>query len=345
MMTPVENARRTARLLLDEELVSGRLTEIEATAPSVIAALLQPVSIVRRQRLTATLGLRFRLVEGIAASISQAQSVREAALGSEAGGEPRFLVRVDEFPMASASDPDRIGLDSFRRFHRAMSGLDGKYLLAVVPELADSYLDPSASGTRVLTDAEVDLLRDLGSEGVVFGQHGTTHRSRRRSPSRRSEFIGLPASALEALLDSGRARLATADIHPRVLVPPFNRFDARQWEVLAGRYRVIAGGPESVLIVGALPSPSWRQGAVYVPCYPPLYGRASLITRAVRKIIELRPGTCVPIVLHPSWEHEDGFRAVEELISVIGQRACSWDDFIAAADRSAGPSGSLDEQG
>jgi hypothetical protein len=174
----------------------------------------------------------------------------------------------------------------------------------------------------------------MGAEGVVFAQHGTTHRTRFSNPRRRSELGGLDTEGLVALLEAGRRRLEAAGIRPRVLVPPFNRFDAGQWPVLASRYDVITGGPESVLTLGFHGGPQWRGEAVYLPCYEPLYEKAEVVAGAVDRLLEQRIGTWVPVVLHMGWEVDDGFAALGRLARRIAPYTASWRDFLNAVDAS-----------
>src|SRR5581483_9660372 len=169
---------------------------------------------------------------------------------------------------------------------------------------------------------------------VTFAQHGATHRTRFTSPRRRSELGGLDADALGDLLDQGRKRLADVGIAPRVLVPPFNRFDAAQWPVLAARYDVVTGGPESVMTIGFHGGPQWRGDAVYLPCYEPLYAKSEVVAGAVERLLERQVGTWVPIVLHMGWEVEDDYAALARLARLIGPYTRSWDELLSAVDAS-----------
>ncbi len=252
-----------------------------------------------------------------------------------ADGSPRFLVRVDEFPYSTAFDqPERYGISAAKRFHDVMRNVGVAYLMAIVPQLTHAPLDPKDDGGRPLGPQEIELLERMRADGVSFAQHGTTHRSRYRSPRRRSELLGLSAAQAGAVVDRGRATLASLGIDPRVFVPPFNRFGAGQWRALSERYKVICGGPESIRLLGWQAGPLWRDGAVYLPCYPPLYGRAREMLSATRHLIERAPGTWIPIVLHLAWEADDGFSGLIELAEQIAPHATSWEDFIAAVDRS-----------
>jgi hypothetical protein len=264
---------------------------------------------------------------------------RRRALGAAADGPPRFLVRVDEYPDYSAYDePSHYGSEASRAFYEVLAEAGVHHLLALVPQLTHHPLDPAASGGRAWGDAERALLERMRAEGLVsFAQHGRTHRTRFRSPRQRSELVGLSRMQLLELLDGGAATLAAAGIHTRVLVPPFNRFAADQWTALAERYDVVTGGPESTTLMGFHGGPLWRGDAVYLPCYAPLYADARTILPAAERMIALAPGTWVPIVLHMGWEADDGFRQLRELARLIGPYTASWEDFLAAVDRSATP--------
>lgn len=265
------------------------------------------------------------------------QAARRAAIGQAADGPPRFLLRVDEFPYYSGYDDSKYGSDASLRFHSVMAEHGVKYLLAVVPQWTHEPLRPDGSGGRPLDDSDRELLERMRAEGAAFAQHGATHRTRYERPRRRSELGGLGREALVGLLNAGRQRLAAVGIEPRILVPPFNRFDAGQWDTLAALYDVITGGPESVLTLGFHGGPQWRGGAVYLPCYEPLYANAAVVLGAIEKLIALDVGTWIPIVLHMGWEVDDGFASLGRLARRIAPYAASWDDFLGAVDASRGP--------
>src|SRR5207244_872810 len=143
------------------------------------------------------------------------------------------------------------------------------------PTVASDYLDPSATGARPLRAAERATLASLKArESVEFAAHGLDHRTRHASPRRRSELGGLSNGALDRFLDAVEERLADLGIRPSIVAPAVNRFEAAQYPVLARRYEVVCGGPESVPLLGLQRSPQWRGDAVYLPSYPPLYGSA-----------------------------------------------------------------------
>lgn len=264
-------------------------------------------------------------------------AARREVLGSEAvSGPPRFLVRVDEFPYYTSFDRPQ-DIEMSRRFHAVMAAAGLPHLMSALPQLTHAPLDPDASGGRPLGEQEMELFGQMRRDGVTFAQHGTTHRTRHASPRRRSELCGLPPAATHALLEEGRARLLQAGLDPpRVFVPPFNRFDAAQYVVLAERFDVICGGPESVALMGFQGGPLWRGEAVYLPCYLPLYADARTILPAAERLIERAPATWVPIVLHTSWEQEDGFASLARLAERIAPYAAGWEELLAAVDASRG---------
>jgi hypothetical protein len=262
-------------------------------------------------------------------------AARRSVLGDAAPGAPRFLVRVDEFPNYTSFDRPQ-DLEMSRRFHEVMAAAGLLHLMAVVPQLTHAPLAPGSSGGRPLGAQEIALLEQMRRDGVTFAQHGTTHRTRSESPRRRSELCGLTPAEAEQLLEDGRGRLADAGVSsPRVFVPPFNRFDAAQYAMLAGRFDVVCGGPESVALMGFHGGPLWRDGAVYLPCYAPLYADARTVLPMAERLIDLAPGTWIPIVLHTSWEQNDDFASLKRLAERIAPFAESWDEFLAELDRSS----------
>lgn len=265
-----------------------------------------------------------------------ATAARAAVLGAAALEPPRFLVRVDEFPHYRAWEADGpFGVAAYERFHETMHAAGVPYLVAVLPRVSREPLYPLGTESRSLTAAEVDMLARLGGEGIAFGLHGLDHRTRHISPRRRSEMCGLDSAATERLLDRGMAELAAQGIRPRVFVPPYNRFDASQLPILARRFAVVCGGPESIGLLGFHATPQWRGETVYLPSYPPFYGTGAEVLPAARRAIERRTGLWTPIVLHWEWEARDEFRVLGELARLIAPHTASWDDFLAAVDRSA----------
>ena len=147
--------------------------------------------------------------------------------------------------------------------------------------------------------------------------------------------MDLPQTA--ALITDGLERLAQVGVAPRVFVPPFNRFDARQFSVLARFFDVVCGGPESVPLLGFHGGPMWRDDAVFLPCYQPLYASASDLPQVIDRLVRQGPGTWIPIVLHLAWEIRDDFRSLAAFARTVAPYAASWEEFLAAVDASRAP--------
>ena len=317
-------------MLTSEEVASA----VRATpVPSLPSRVLQRLA-VKRERLTF-----------LEESVGPMVRARRAVLGDAAAGPPRFLVRVDEFPHSEVwGDPDGHGTEAFERFDAVMRDAGVPYLLAVLPHVPRDYLEPTVDEWREHDYTEIaalDRLReDVQRPGgrVVFGVHGLNHRTRDANPRRHSEFAGLKRPELVARLDRADAVLSATGLDTDVLVPPFNRFDARQYGILASRYDVVTGGPESIARMGWHRTPQWRGDAVWLPTYAPLYGRSREILPAVERLTSMQPGLWIPIVLHWDWEQADGPEPLERLAAALAGLARPWDEFLAGvrASRTAG---------
>lgn len=255
---------------------------------------------------------------------------RRETLGEEGRGEPQVLLRVDEFPHARAFDSGgRFGTEPFKRFHAVLAEAGIPYLLAITPRVSRNYLDPGVDESRPLEDAEVAQLRALAGEGVAFALHGLDHRTRHASPRRHSELCGLSPRELAERLDRALAIFAELGLATPVFVPPFNRFDARQYPVLAERFEVVCGGPESVRLVGFSPTPARWGDAVYLPSYPPLYGRAGEVAAEVERLASLEAALWAPATLHWGWEIAGDFAALRRLCRTLSERVAAWPDFFS----------------
>jgi uncharacterized protein DUF2334 len=329
---------RTARLLFDRELAAGALDPVtlESALPSPLvcrAAGVRPIpprSIRVVQQALYKLG-RLSFERDVVAPMVAARS----ALCARADALPRFLVRVDEFPHYRAlDDPRRFGTAAFERFHEIMAAYGVPYLLAVLPNVSHRPLSPEALGERMLDEGEIALLRRLGEERVTIALHGFNHRTRHPSPRRRSELCGLTPDQTKRLLERGLSQLEPHRMRPDVFVPPYNRFDASQLGVLARRFAVVCGGPESIGWMGFQRTPQWRGDTVYLPSYAPFYGRSAEILPAADRAIERSTGLWTPIVLHWGWEAEQGWSDLERLVERIAGSCVHWDDFLRAVERS-----------
>lgn len=318
-------------MALAPELMSGAVSEADVTRASVLRELASRPVPPRPVRAAQRLAMKAGRLGGLEDFLAPCVAARTAVPEVPAAAPPRFLIRVDEFPHYAAYDePARYGLEAAWRFHGIMAGAGVRYLLAIVPQLTRNPLDPHASGGRPLEEGELELIGQMRDDGVVFAQHGTTHRTRHPRPRHRSELCGLSRAELDTHLDIGLRLLAGAGIEPRVFVPPFNRFDAAQYEALAARFDVVCGGPETVALMGFHTGPLWRGEAVYLPCYRPLYGTARDLLATVERIIAQQVGTWIPIVLHVGWEVDEGLASLPELARRIAPYALGWDEFLSA---------------
>jgi hypothetical protein len=329
---------RSARLLLDPR-GSGEALDLAALRSRAVRSAVRshrcppaPGRFVQRvRRKLGRLDYERAVAEPLAAA-------RAKALGAGAPAAPRFLVRVDEFPHYLAWDePARYGTERFRRFHAIMAAAGVPYLIAVPPRVSHAPLDPHERRWRALEEAEREQLAQLSDDAVTFALHGLDHRTRFASPRRHSELSGLDLAATEALIDEGLAELAALGISTEVFVPPYNRFDAEQYDVLARRFTVVCGGPESVGLIGFQRTPLWRGEAVYLPSYHPLYGHAHEVAPAAGRLIARRVGLWAPIVLHWGWEGDEDWVALERLLDEIAPYTAHWEDFLSAVHASAQP--------
>jgi len=285
-VTPAE--RRSAALLFGEELALGSVRAEELDMPQVEEA-------VRDRSIPSRLSRRFQQsavkrgsLSYEAASVAPMLAARRAVLGDRADGPPRLLVRVDGFPHAQAGE-----------FHEILREHEIPYLVAVWPHV------PRDDGWRYLDTGELELLATLRDDGVAFGLQ---------------ESLGGEPAELTERLDRAEAALAQHGVLPDVFVPPGNRFDPSEYQLLAKRFAVVTGGDETVARFGWHPTPLWRGETVYVPAYAPPGDRAD----AIRRLAEQQAALWVPVVLQ--WDDED-------LIALCAQMrglARPWDEFLAA---------------
>lgn len=282
----------------------------------------------------AALSLGWRTHDSIA--VAPVVALRRSLLGERAAGAPRVLIRVDEFPHARAHDePGRFGTTSYARFHEVLAGAGVPYLVAVLPRVARDYLNPHGDDGEPLGDDERAMLARLMGDRVTFGLHGHTHRSRDPRPRHRSALHGLTGPELDAALDRAEAELEPLGIRPQVFVPPFNAFDRGQYPVLARRYAVVCGGPESGPVMGLRAGPRWIDGSVYMPSYAPLYGRAAGVTAAVLELAAQSAAVWAPVTLHPGWELEDDLVSLTAAVSKLAPYVRPWDEFLEAVRASS----------
>lgn len=329
---------RSARLLFAPELTSGRIG-VEELDTRAVSRAVRNRAVPRPVRFAQRAAVKLGWLTYERAVIEPFMRARRALLGKEARGQPRLLVRVDEFPHYLGHGAERFGRVYSSRhyltFHDAFAESGVPYLVAVSPRLSHDPLDPQEEGWRPLDDLEHEVLARLKADGVEFGVHGLNHQTRQVDPSRHSELTGLDPAALEELLETSSRELAEAGVEARVFVPPYNRFEPAQYDALAGRFDVVCGGPENILLMGYARTPLWRGDAVYMPAYSPFYGNANSLGPALERLAELEAPVWVPVALHWGWEFENEWSSLEQLVSLLRPHARPWSDFFAEMQASS----------
>ena len=331
-VTP-EDQRRSAALLAWPNRSGGEAAASPALLEPFAAAATPPLP----RRFLQALAVKRGRLSWESSIVEPLLEARRVAFGDGADGPPRPLVRVDEFPHARAFDSEgRFGTDAFRRFHAVFAEAGVPYLLAVTPRVSREYLDPDVTDWRDLEDAEAELMRQLAGDDVVFALHGLDHRTRASSPRRRSEFCGLSPEVAAERVDAARRRIEEVGLQTPVFVAPFNRFDPGQYELLAERFDVVSGGPESIRLLGFPPTPVWRGSAVYLPSYAPLYARSAQVEAGLRELEARDAALWAPITLHWGWELDDDFTSLRRLCKLLAGQTAGWGEFLGAVAESRG---------
>jgi hypothetical protein len=327
---------RTARLLFASELADGVVSEDELSSPEVRRATRVKRVPTRGVRVAQQIRQKLGRLDYARHVAAPQLAARRAVIADRTTGGPRLLVRVDEFPHYRAwDDPERFGAAAFERFHEIMVGAGVPYLVAALPRVSREPLSPEPLGSRPLGEEEVEVLRRISGEGVTLGLHGLDHRTRDASPRGHSELCGLDAQATDELLRQAMAELEGYGLSaPSVFVAPYNRFDASQLEVLAKRFKIVCGGPESIGTVGFHRTPQWRGETVYLPSYAPFYGHAAEVSAALDEGEQWLAGLWTPVVLHWGWEAEAGWSELERLAARMAGLAVSWGEFLEAVEQS-----------
>jgi len=329
--------RRTARLLFATELAAGTVDETDLLALREVQAAVRtrPVPLLPT-RIAQAFRRRAGRLDALGPTIDEVVAARRAVLGAErAYGPPRLLVRMDEYPHAlTEREPSRSDDAAFGPWRDIMAAAGCAHLIAVLPRVPDDPMEASGPSRR-LSDGEVARLRQLKADGVEFALHGYDHRTQRANPRRHTELGGRSTQDLADLLDRAMDELkSTIDIAPQVLVPPYNTFNAWQYPTLAERFPVVTGGPESILRMGYQPTAAWRNGAVYLPAYPPLYGTAAEVLEGLKRYVDDGTGVWTPIALHWRWEAERGWKDLDRLAAFMAPYAVPWSEFLDLVERS-----------
>ena len=252
--------------------------------------------------------------------VRQQQRIRRlaaTALGVTRGSEKcKFLLRIDDFPSPFVAS------DEFLRFHEMAAEYGLPYLLAVTPFFG-------MDGGRTLSEREIHILHTCSSEGVELALHGFSHRSRYRNYA--SELLSMPAGRLREELDRAEAYLRSQELTTIGFVAPYNGYDPLTVAVLAERYPLLCGGPESVAALGYRAGPSFLMGSMYVPSYRDAYDIDLRQIGRFHRLIEEADGLIVPVTLHWANEVRGGFRAFRALCARLSGRTLRWSDFLSRA--------------
>lgn len=226
----------------------------------------------------------------------------------------KYLLRIDDFPHWS------VGLDLFQKFLEILQKDRVPCLLGVTPCLSSNRHNPDNQNFRDLTAEEISILSD---PLIEIALHGFTHQTRQRKFY--SEFIGLSANETEDYLGKALEKFALYNLKTDAIIPPFNTIDGRNYEALKKRFRIICGGPETIRYFGFKITPVYLSGALYVPSYRPLCGRAEM---AAGFLETFKPAGILPITLHWAGEAENGFAGVKQLVGLIKGKTFRWETLL-----------------
>ena len=257
-------------------------------------------------------------------SVDQLQVVRHQkrirrlasrALGLDEPEPPaRFLLRVDDFP--SPLFPS----EQFLAFHEIAAAHGLPYLLAVTPFLERE------TGRVGLLDAELKILHRAVREGAELALHGFTHRSRYRNYA--SELLSMPAPTLRRELERAENYLREQGLRTTGFVAPFNSYDPFNVSVLAERYELLCGGPESVTAIGYRLGPSFFMQRLYVPSYRFAYDVQRQGLGRFDQLIGEAGGLIVPITLHWANEVKTNFASFRLLCGRLAGHTLSWTELL-----------------
>lgn len=235
-------------------------------------------------------------------------------------GRPKFLIRVDDFPRWDISS------EEFKRFDEIFSKKGIPYLLGVTPFLSEEPLNPRCRRFRQLNDYDTEMINSMVSEGVEIALHGFSHKTIKENFH--SELVGLQKEEIKEKINLSLNELKRYTTQIRVFIPPFNTFDFHSMEILGKYFKIICGGPESIPFVGFRLSPSYLNGCLYVPSYEPMYEKARVIYKHVKKLKELKEYIIIPITLHWAWEIKNDFEDVEKLLEEIKDYVIRWNSLL-----------------
>lgn len=225
-------------------------------------------------------------------------------LNSQLSGNVRFFLRVDDFPRWD------IPVKNFCKFDSILKDCEIQYCLGVTPCLAENPFNPESPIRSKLNRQEIDILLSI-KHRVDIALHGLTHKI--ISSKNYSEFINLQPDEINNALFKGLALLNELSIKPAIFIPPFNRIKSSAIPIISRYFEVLCGGPESLDYLGFRSSPSFIYGMIYLPSYPPAYGRAKDMYNFVKRLKQMQLPIIIPLTIHWAWEERDNFQAFEKL--------------------------------
>lgn len=328
MLSATDSNALTLGLLLSDFVPRVDPFTIAYRYKDVLAA--QRASILRHA-LFRLLNRRIYYHDEVLSRILEIRSSVKRKLQVESKGEPTFLVRVDDFPRWDKSS------EEFLRFHRILSENEIPYVLGVTPYPSKDPLNPKSKNYCEIGKADLDIIKQFSSPLFEVAMHGFSHQT--TNAFRPTEIAGVEKAELEKKIRKGLEKLRSENLRIDVFIPPFNTFDFSSFEVLEKYFKVICGGPNSVLYVGVRISPSYINRTLYVPSYYPAYGTAAEIMAFVEKVKKIKDYAVVPLTLHWAWEAKNGFRHVEKLCQALQGHTVSWRSFETMASEVNGNGG------
>ena len=248
--------------------------------------------------------------------VARATAQREQEHG-RTSADACVLLRVDDYPHWS------VQTSRFWEFHEVLAAAGINYLVAATPNLVSQPLVPGSPAREVSVEEWRRLSSAVAAGELEVALHGVTHGS--MSARRPAEFGKMRLPDVQDKVRRGWSTLIERGCRPVAFVPPFNRFPTRLWSALPEDCRIVGLGPESLRDVQLCATPSRLFEKTVVISLPPFYGRARTILRALEhgRWLECR-GVILPITLHWTWELDDSFRAVSELMGVLKDRGLRW---------------------
>ncbi len=237
-------------------------------------------------------------------------------LNSQLRGNIRFFLRVDDFPRWD------IPYNDFCKFDSILKSYEIQYCLGVTPCLAENPFNPDSPIRSKLDKQEEDILLSI-KHRVNIALHGLTHKI--ISSKNHSEFVNLRPDEIDNALCKGLALLNELNIKPTIFIPPFNCIERKALPIISKYFEVLCGGPESLDHLGFGSSPSFICGIIYLPSYPPAYGRAKDMINFVKRLKQMQLPMIIPLTIHWAWEERDNFQAFEKLCKELTEWTISID--------------------